>query len=277
MIKPHWIALFGLVFGINLIATPAGADTLPTFTTKNLTFLKRTPGRRGNPYHESLSSSLRKADSSIVTYQYLVLGQSYDESLQSLLNILKKKALKGVRVQFYLSESRKDPMGNPLNAKVKDYFGTAPVSVKLLSDEISMHSKVVLIDTNIAFVGSQNWTPAGLRKNIGTAVKVQEERFVSELRKRLRESVKNIWLEDSDREESSADNQEESQELQPNSLDFDTVTEQQLERIPGIGPAYAKRIIQYREENRFVKVEDLEEVKGIGGSRLRTLEKYFKD
>ena len=48
-------------------------------------------------------------------------------------------------------------------------------------------------------------------------------------------------------------------------VNLNTATQAQLETLPGIGPASAKRIIEYRDKNgKFKKVEELMNVKGIG-------------
>ena len=48
-------------------------------------------------------------------------------------------------------------------------------------------------------------------------------------------------------------------------VNLNTATAAQLEEVPGIGPATAKRIIEYREKNgSFKKIEELMNVKGIG-------------
>ena len=48
-------------------------------------------------------------------------------------------------------------------------------------------------------------------------------------------------------------------------VNLNTATQAQLETLPGIGAASAKRIIEYREKNgKFKKIEELMNVKGIG-------------
>ena len=60
----------------------------------------------------------------------------------------------------------------------------------------------------------------------------------------------------------------------PVTLDLNRATEEELERLPGIGPVLARRIVQYREtRGTFRDVEQLRQVKGIGKKtfeRIRT-------
>jgi len=48
-------------------------------------------------------------------------------------------------------------------------------------------------------------------------------------------------------------------------LNINSASADQLTALPGIGPAYAQRIVEYREKNGpFHRVEDILNVRGIG-------------
>jgi competence protein ComEA len=52
-------------------------------------------------------------------------------------------------------------------------------------------------------------------------------------------------------------------------LELNSATAAQLETLPGIGPALAKRIVDYRKQHGpFAKVEELLDVEGIGEGKL---------
>jgi competence protein ComEA len=48
-------------------------------------------------------------------------------------------------------------------------------------------------------------------------------------------------------------------------VNLNTATAQQLESLPGIGPATAQRILEYRQKSGgFKKVEELMNIRGVG-------------
>lgn len=63
-----------------------------------------------------------------------------------------------------------------------------------------------------------------------------------------------------------------SSKLQPGDppIDVNTAPLAELQRLPGVGPTLAQRILAGREQTRFKSVEELRRIKGIG---LKTLER----
>ncbi len=52
-------------------------------------------------------------------------------------------------------------------------------------------------------------------------------------------------------------------------ININTATAQELEALPGIGPALSQAIVAYRDEHgAFTRAEDLLNVKGIGEAKL---------
>ena len=55
-------------------------------------------------------------------------------------------------------------------------------------------------------------------------------------------------------------------------VNINTATMQQLETLPGIGPATAQRIIEYRQKSGgFKKIEELMNIRGVGEKSFLTL------
>ncbi|MEW6660128.1 MAG: helix-hairpin-helix domain-containing protein [Thermodesulfobacteriota bacterium] len=58
-------------------------------------------------------------------------------------------------------------------------------------------------------------------------------------------------------------------------LDINQATAADLDALPGIGPALARRIIEYRQAHGpFKKIDDLEQVSGIGPKKLAQIKPY---
>jgi competence protein ComEA len=58
-------------------------------------------------------------------------------------------------------------------------------------------------------------------------------------------------------------------------VNLNLASSDELERLPGIGPAKARAIVEHRRAHPFHKVEDLTKVKGIGRKTFGKLRPYL--
>jgi competence ComEA-like helix-hairpin-helix protein len=62
----------------------------------------------------------------------------------------------------------------------------------------------------------------------------------------------------------------------PRPVNINTATSEELQQVPGIGPATAEKILQMRKSyGAFKSVDDLLAIRGLGAKRLEKMRKYL--
>ena len=58
-------------------------------------------------------------------------------------------------------------------------------------------------------------------------------------------------------------------------ININTASEKELDALPGIGPAIARRIVEHRSSQPFTKIEEIMLVKGIGEKKFAKLKELI--
>ncbi len=115
------------------------------------------------------------------------------------------------------------------------------------------------------------------KKNLLCAQNEDWEKTQDELHQKLAESEnqKNLLQQQINTIASQSElivEQSTSEEQVVSKININTATETELDKLPGIGPVYANRIVEYRQlNNGFKSLEELKNIKGIGEKTFEKL------
>ena len=91
-----------------------------------------------------------------------------------------------------------------------------------------------------------------------------------------KETIKVIYAGDASESKPNSSVTEEISAVPTGKIPLNSATKEQLMTVPGIGEAYAQRILDYRDENGdFTELSQLKNIKGIGDKRLESWSPYF--
>ena len=59
-------------------------------------------------------------------------------------------------------------------------------------------------------------------------------------------------------------------------VNLNTADQKRLESLPGIGPAMAKKIINYRAKGKFTAIEDIMQIPGINTKKFNAIKELLE-
>jgi len=240
-----------------------------------------------NSVNGAIAQTLERADQTIDLALFVF-------SSQDLVNTLESAHTGGVGLRGLIDPSFAyrsyseglDMMGIKMGNNCKYEVGNNPwkhpiptVGVPNLPEGDRLHHKFGVIDNKIVITGSHNWTEAANKTNDETMLIVRNPtvaaHFQREFERLYGQATLGIppWiLERVEAEKAKCDGAI-ATPFQPSGkpVNLNTASQEELETLPGVGPVLAERIIEAREKQPFINLEDADRVPGVGP---KTLEKW---
>lgn len=163
-----------------------------------------------------------------------------------------------------------------------------------------LHHKYGLVDQQTVIVGSHNWSAAANRGNDETLLVIQHPTVAAHYRREFERLYANSVLgvtpslkrKLQEQEQkcgvitatapaaatseapaaATAKSESPAASAASGPVNLNTASQAELESLPGVGPALAKRIIAARQQKPFASLADLDQVKGVGPKLLEQLQ-----
>ncbi len=259
-------------------------------TQVTVTFSPTSPSQSWQSSSNGLIAKILASSTTSVNLALFVFTE------QQLVNVLETRQQQGVKISSLIDPSFAfrnyseglDMLGVALSQKCQYEANNRPwqmpiadVGVPQLAKGDKLHHKMAVIDGKTVITGSHNWSAAANHNNDETVLILENPviaaHYSREFERLYAPAVLGVpvKLQEKIKAEEKACSQI-TTVSSPNSVsglvNINTATQQELETLPGIGPALAQRIIATRQEKPFTSLEDLQRVSGIGPSSQQKLD-----
>ena len=116
-------------------------------------------------YYQIATSYLQGANRSIHISMYVIFWYNYNNDVKSLVNLLATKDSLGVEVKVFLDNDTSNDLVRDNNNLTASYLRNRGVEVRFDSPNITTHTKLIIIDSEVVLVGSTNWSSSALNSN----------------------------------------------------------------------------------------------------------------
>lgn len=216
----------------------------------------------GEEYHTELHKALQEAKESIyvVMYNLRASGREHhpvDILLQDLIDAHQK----GVQIEVILEDTLR--ANNQLAYNLLSRNG---IKVQFDSRKTMTHTKLVVVDNYLTFVGSGNWTYASFKINTDSTVMIKSEKIAQS----FMPHIESIATEAGP--SGSAPIEAGPSPMVGSKLNINLASQKDLEELPEIGPVLAQRIIEHREKyGPFSRIDDIQDIYRIGEKTFEEL------
>lgn len=135
----------------------------------------------------SLIRDIAEADNSVYIAMYMF--KSYDDRKSGaglIKSSLVKAAKRGVKVYVALDSSEDGDFVDKENKKLGKYLQKNNIQVVYDSPEKRMHTKALVVDERISYIGSHNYTNSALKYNREMTVRIVSEKASEDVIKHIK-------------------------------------------------------------------------------------------
>lgn len=173
--KRHRFKLFisvFIIFFIIVVNLKAGTDKY----SAQVKFLAN------NEYLGELVSSIEDAEKSITVSMYMFKTTDYTtQDTKHIENALIRAAGKGINVKVIMDIEKEEGFLNDVNRETAEELAEEGIKIIYDSPSKRTHTKLIVIDKKIVFIGSHNFTHSAMNYNNEASVKVISKDFAEEV------------------------------------------------------------------------------------------------